>query len=173
MSVSLRPESFMATFVLLMQLLGSHVAAADPPAACSLLSPSEVAKVTGDEAPILVNSVQPKGSVCTYSAKRSPNTAASVVIRVFESATKAQEGLKLYGDLESYKKVLKPGDTIESDRVAGIPAVFQMVRGTANMFVVKGNMIVSAGVNRVWSDGKTEPDRERSRSLLAAAVAKL
>jgi hypothetical protein len=41
------------------------------------------------------------------------------------------------------------------------------------MYVVKGNMIVSAGVNRVWSDGKIEPDRARSRSLLAAAVGKL
>jgi hypothetical protein len=162
-------------FVLLMLFLGSHGAAAGPPEACSLLSPSEVAKITGDEAPIFSKTVQPKGSVCVYAAKRSPNTTADVNIMLFESAAKAQEVLKQLSDLESYKKLklLKPGDTIESDKVAGMPAVFQLVQGVARMFVVKGNMIIAAGVNRVWSDGKMQPDRARSRLLLAAAVGKL
>jgi hypothetical protein len=117
--------------------------------------------------------VEPTVSGCTYSANRSGSIQASVSIGLFESSAKAQEGLKQYGDLESYKKLLKPGDTIESDEVAGLPAVFQIVRGVANMFVVKRNMIIAAGVNRVWSDGKKTPDRARSRALLAAALAKL
>ena len=175
MRVWLWKTSPLPVFVLLMQFLGSHVAAAGAPDACSLLSPSEVAKITGDEAPILVNNVQAKGSVCIYGAKRQVNTSANVRILLFESTTEAQNGLKRYGDLESYKKqgVLKPGDTIEPDKVAGMPAVFQIVGGAASMYVVKGSMIIAAGVNRVSSDGKVEPNRERSRSLLAAAVGKL
>jgi len=173
MSVRCRTASPVPAFVLLMQFLGSHAAVAGPPEACSLLSSSEVAKITGDDAPILTNLVQPKDSQCTYAAKRSPNTTAIVGISLFDSAAKAQERLKLLGNLESYKKLLKPGDTIEADRVAGIPAVFQSVHGRATMFVVKGNMVVAAGVIRVWSDGRMEPDRARSRSLLAAAVGKL
>ena len=163
----------LTAFVLLTLCLGSHVAAADPPAACSLLSSSEVAKITGDDAPILTNIANPDASQCTYAAKRSPNTTAIVGISRFDSAAKAQERLNLLGDLESYKKLLKAGDTIEPDRVAGMSAVFQSIHGRATMFIVKGSMVVSAGVVRVWSDGKMEPDRARSRLLLAAAVGKL
>ena len=173
MSVRFRTAPLVPALILLISFLGSHPAAAGPPEACSLLSPSEVAKITGDEAPIHTKSVQPNSSGCVYAAKRSPNTTADVSIALFDSAAKAQEGLKRLGDLENYKKVLKPGDTIEPDRVAGMPAVFQVLHGPAHMYVVKGNMIVSAGVNRVWSDGKIEPDRARSRSLLEAAVGKL
>ena len=173
MNVQPRKTSLVLAFAFLMQLLGSHAVVAGPPEACSLLSSSEVAKITGDDAPILTNIANPNDSQCTYAAKRSPNTTAIVGISRFDSAAKAQERLKLLGDLESYKKLLKPGDTIEPDRVAGMPAVFQSIHGRATMFIVKGSMVVSAGVVRVWSDGKMEPDRVRSRSLLAAAVGKL
>ncbi len=162
-------------FFLLMQFVGSHFAAAVTPEACSLLSPSEVAKITGDEASIVANNVQPTGSVCVYGPKRRAGTSASVRIQAFESAAGAQEQLKRYGDVEGYRKrnLLKPGDKMESDKVAGMPALFQIVQGAASMYVVRGNLLVAAGVNRASSDGKIEPNRERSRSLLAAAIGKL
>ena len=173
MSAKVRKISPLPAFVFLMQFLGSHFAAAGTPEACSLLSTSEVARITGDESPILVNNVTAKGSVCIYSANRDGSTAASVTINILESASEAQKKLELVGDVNNYKTLLEPGDKIEPDRVAGMPAVFQIIHGSAYMHVVKGSLMITAAVNRVFSSGKKEPNRERSRSLLAAVLGKL
>lgn len=170
-----------SVFVCSMLLLGSGAAMAAPAELCSLLSASEVAKIIGNEAPIVANTskVDEKGttiSLCVYSAmRRPPLNAATLRLHTFKSAAAAQEFMKSYGDVKSYGSAIKPerGDVIEQDKAAGMPAIFQNIHGRGEMSAIKGNKVISAGVTHTSADGKQTAERGLSRTLLAAMLGKL
>ena len=70
--------------------------------------------------------------------------------------------------------MVKLGAVTEADTAGRLPAtVVTTKRGSGEMYVVKGNMLLGAGVGTVSPAGKVMPLRDRSRALLAAALSKL
>ena len=160
---------------------GTTAVSATPPEACSLLSASEVTKISGDDATISFNNtkVDEKGttiSLCVYStSRRGPNLAVTLRLHTYKSEAEAREFMTKYGDKKAYGTSFKEerGDVIAPDKVAGLPGVFHSLNGGGEMSTQKGNLVISAGVTRTGADGKRTADREKSRSMLAALLAKL
>lgn len=157
----------------LMLLIRPTPATAATPEACSLLSPEEVAKIIGNDAPILtqhpttaMNGV--KISTCVYQQKSAGGNTASITVTTLDSTAAAQERLKAYGEA-----IEKGGGKVEPDTVAGKPAEFVTSKGgTGQMFVVKGNILLGASVGTAQG-GKTIPLRDLARVLLTAGLAKI
>ena len=139
--------------------------------ACSLVPLPEVAQIIGNDAPTFrqqppIDRDGVKVSSCVYQQAGAANTG-NVQFNTYESAAAAQTGLKQYVDA-----MAKLGATIAADTAGRLPATFVTTqRGSGEMYVVKGNVLLGAGVATV-SGGKVVPLQDRSRALLAAAIAK-
>jgi len=97
------------------------------------------------------------------------NHRRNVQFNSYDSAAAAEAGLKKY-----VEAMAKLGATTEADTAARFPATFVTTkRGSGEMYVVKGNVLLGAGVATVSPDGTVVPLRDRSRALLAAALSKL
>jgi hypothetical protein len=174
--------SFKSVFIAAL-VLGSNVVAA-PGEVCEALSPQEVAKTigagdmslsysnakvyTGDQYRLSKGMGGVNVAVCIYTTGGSTTTA---IVRVlsFESAAAAQEHMKNLADAKSREATLKPGDTIEPDKVGGAPAIFENVRSSGSMATAKGAKVISAGVSHRPPHAS---ERDISRSLLAAELAR-
>jgi hypothetical protein len=160
---------------------GSTAVAAD---ACAALSPQDVAKAIGaGDMTLMIQTTKAytgdqynlsKGmggvmvALCIYTIAGS-TTTATVRVHSFESAAAAQEFMKRSGDIKNAPSP-KPGDIAEPDKVGNEPAVFQRIHGNGSMMIGKGAKVISAGV--AYRPAQTPLDRESSRSLLAAELAK-
>jgi hypothetical protein len=164
----LSPVALVLTLVAVPPTLG---AAAD---ACTLVPATEVAQIIGNDAPIFRQ--QPptdrdgvRVSSCVYQQARGAGNTGNVQFNIYDSAAAAEAGLKKYVDA-----MVKLGATTEADTAGRVPATFVTTRrGSGEMYVVKGNVLLGAGVATVSPDGKVMPLRDRSRALLAAALSKL
>ncbi len=156
-----------ATLLAVPRTLG---AAAD---ACTLV-PTEVATIIGNDAPIFrrqppIDRDGVKVSSCVYQQAGGLGNTGNVQVNTYDSAAAAKAGLKKYVDA-----MVKLGAMTEADMAGRLPATFVTTkRGSGEMYVVKGNVLVGAGVGTVSRDGKVTPLRDRSRALLAAALSKL
>jgi hypothetical protein len=152
--------------------------------ACAVLSPQEVAKAIGaGDMTLMVQTTKAytgeqynlsKGmggvsvALCIYTTAGS-TTTATVRVHSFESAAAAQEFMKRSGDIKNGPSPT-PGDVAEPDKLGSVPAIFQRIHGNGSMMIGKGAKVISAGV--AYRPAQTPLDRERSRSLLAAELAK-
>lgn len=156
-----------------MALLGAVSAAAATPEACALVPQDKVAKIIGNDAPIFTQ--QPttdrngsKISTCVYQQPSGTGNTAFLSVTTLDTAAAAQEQLQAYG-----KSLVNAGGKVEPDKVSGIPARFITSKGgTRQMFVVKGKILLGAGVG-ARRDGKATPLRDPARALLEAALSAL
>ena len=154
-------------------LLGAHRALAATPEACALVPQDKVAKIIGNDAAILTQhpTTEQNGakiSTCVYQQPSGAGNTAFITVSTLDSVAAAQARLKAYGDA-----LANAGGKVEPDTVAGLPATFVTSKGgTGQMFVVKGNVLLGAGVGTA-RDGKATPLRDLARPLLAAALSGL
>lgn len=152
---------------LLLGGLGVRVALAAVPHSCDLVPQVEVARIVGNAVDVTRNPPFErdgvKGSSCAYyQSNRAGNSAVITVTTSGAGAPQAR--MKSYGEA-----LVKGGGTAEPDTVAGLPALFTASKGgTVQMFVVKGDVLLGAGVH-MPKDGKAA-ERDHSRALAAAAL---
>ncbi len=153
--------------------LGAPRAAAATPEACALVPQDKVAKIIGNDAAILTQhpTTEQNGvkiSTCVYQQPSGAGNTALITVSTLDSLAAAQARLKAYGEA-----LANAGGKVEPDNVAGLPATFITSKGgTGQMFVVKGNVLLGAGVGTA-RHGKTTPLRDLARPLLAAALSGL
>ena len=156
-----------------MVVLGAQLATAATPEACALVPQDKVAKIIGNDAAVLTQHPTTdqngaKVSTCVYQQPSGAGNTAYITVSTLDSMAAAQARLKAYGEA-----LANAGGKVEPDTVAGLPATFITSKGgTGQMFVVKGNILLGAGVG-TRKDGKTTPLRDLARPLLAAALSGL
>jgi hypothetical protein len=141
------------------------------PDACALVPRDKIAQIIGNDAPILTQ--QPtserggaKVSSCVYQQSSGAGNTANISITTLDSPVAAQARLKQYSDA-----LVKSGGTSEPDSVGGLTAIFITSKGgQGQMFVVRGSVLVGAGVGGVVG-GKVKPRRDLARLLMAAVLA--
>jgi hypothetical protein len=168
-----QPFMLLSTFLIVTLLTVVRTSGAEVDA-CTLVPLTAVAQIIGNDAPIFRH--QPpidrdgvKVSSCVYQQAGGVGNTGNVQFNVYDSPVAAEAGLKKY-----VEAVAKLGAMTEADTAGRLPATFvTTTRGSGEMYVVKGNVLVGAGVGTVSQQGKVTPLRDRSRVLLAAALSKL
>ena len=109
-------------------------------------------------------------SACVFQPAGGTGNTGNLQMNAYASPAAAAAGLTKYVDA-----MVKLGATTEPDTVAGLTAAFVTTkRGSGEMYVVKGSVLLGAGVSGLGPDHKTvQPSKDRSRALLAAALSKL
>lgn len=171
---SMRSAALFAATALVLWAFGVQGAEAAAADACGLIPAADVTRIVGNAAPIArqqapVDRDGVKVSSCVYQQASGAGSTGNVQFNTYASSAAAQAGLKAY-----VEAMVKLGATAQADTAAGLPATFvTTARGSGEMYVVKGNVLLGAGVGTLSAEHKTVPERDRSRDLLAAAVAGL
>lgn len=155
-----------------MALVAASRAGAAALDACTLLPQTTVARIIGNDAPIVrrVAPVERDGvtsSSCVFQQTLGAGNTGFITVSTFESNAAAQAHLASY-----VERITAAGGAVAPDTVAGVPASFVTATGASGqMFVIQDGVLLGAGVS-TRRKGMTTSLPDRARELVTAALAR-
>lgn len=157
-------------FGVTMALGAARLAGAAALDACTVLPQKAVAKIVGNDAPIVrrVAPVERDGvtsSSCVFQQTLGAGNTGFITVSTFESNAAAQAHLTSY-----IERITTAGGAVEADTVAGVPATFVTATGASGqMFVIQDKILLGAGVT-TRRKGMTTSVPDRTRDLVIAVL---